>query len=215
MIRTVNDCLRVGHEGTDSTAQGSSPNKKEKDKEKNGKSRKKIDRLSSTAEGETTTIEGIKHVFASGLNSDVRVGFSMLNVTGNPLRYLQSWGDDSNCDKRQTVEYLQHNEKGLLNFIASNTVIRNNQIVEESFSDQSKSYRETSSVGRNRRGTGHRVTLQVAGYKWTSSVQADTLGIKFIDLESVTGTLNAINLYDRLWRIKNALKLVCEVGPHK
>lgn len=227
MIRTVNDMLRVGQETggvksssatTGTGARGSSSSRRERTP---GKPQ---DRPSSSKEA--TTIDGIKHVFASKIHSDVRVGFSMLNVTGNPLRYLQSWGDDSSqrgqeqaCDKeqKQTVEYLQHNEKGLLNFIASNTVIRNNQVVEESFSDQSRSNRAapSSSGGRSKLlGMGHRVTLQIAGYKWTSSVQADTLGIKFIDLDSVMGTLNAIKLYERSWQIKNALKLVCEVRPH-
>lgn len=213
MIRTVNDCLRVGQEGADTVGHGSATDSKEDEGSELKKSKRELNRLSSDLGKEATTIDGIQHVFASQLQPEMRVGFSMLNVTGNPLRYLQSWGGES--DKRQTVEYLQHNEKGLLNFIASNTVIRNNQIVEESFSDQSKSCRKsTASIGRNKRGIGHRVTLQIAGYRWTSSVQADTLGIKFIDLESVMGTLNAINLYERLWKIKNALKLVCEVRPH-
>lgn len=212
MIRTVNDCLRVGEDQVGDKKE----NGNEKGKVSDSNPKRNYERMSSHLEKEATTIDEIKHVFASELKSDVRVGFSMLNVTGNPLRYLQSWGDDGHSDKRQTVEYLQHNEKGLLNFIASNTVLRNNQIVEESFSDQSKtSKKAASSINRkNKRGIGHRVTLQIAGYKWTSSVQADTLGIKFIDLESVVGTLNAINLYERLWKIKNALKLVCEVRPH-
>ena len=215
MIRTVNDCMRVGHESMEKTAPQSTASKTESKNKK--KPKRSLERASSHMEKEATTIDGIKHVFASQLKSDVRVGFSMLNVTGNPLRYLQSWGAsaDGQSDKIQTIEYLQDNEKGLLNFIASNTVIRNNQVVEESFADQSKSRRKSSTFSRNRRkGIGHRVTLQIAGYKWTSSVQADTLGIKFIDLESVMGTLNAIKLYEKMWMIKNALKLVCEVRPH-
>ena len=210
MIRTFNDCFRVDHESKEKERQVSQRNNFLSDKETELAS---TGRLSWNRDMDTTTIDGIKHVFAPQLKPGVRVGFSILNVTGNPLRYLQSWGDDSMNEKRQTVEYLQHNETGLLNFIASNTVIRNNQVVEEPFSGQSKSNKKTVSRNRHQR-IGHRVTLQVAGYKWTSSVQADALGIKFIDLDSVMGTLNALNLYDSKWQIKNALKLVCEVRPH-
>ena len=51
--------------------------------------------------------------------------------TGQSLRYLQTLEDG-----RKTVQYLNHHERGILNFLASTTIIRNNEIVEEAFDIQ-------------------------------------------------------------------------------
>jgi hypothetical protein len=39
-------------------------------------------------------------------------------------------------DGKKTVQYLNSGERGILNFLASTTTIRNNQIVEEAFEVQ-------------------------------------------------------------------------------
>ena len=57
----------------------------------------------------------------------------------------------------------------------------------------------------------------MAGYNWLPHVQADELGVKYIDLEAVYGRLNAYKLLpnnsDR-WKVANALKIVSEVIPN-
>ena len=153
-------------------------------------------------------VRTIEHVQSIPLHPEAKVGFSILNMTGYPIRYLQIWEDGN----RMTCDYLQHGERGLLNFIASNTLIRDNDIVEESFSLQTMST-SNSQASVLRQSLGHQVALQIAGYKWLRSVQADALGIRFEELEAVLGMLNLSKTFPK-WQVKNALKLVTEVRSH-
>jgi hypothetical protein len=149
----------------------------------------------------------IEHHATQPLLREARVGFSILNLTGHPIRYLQHW----DYRRKQTIEYLEDNERGLLNFIASNTVIRDNHIVEESFEDLKNSKMNSTSTLS---GAGHQVALQIAGFKWLRGVQADALGITFEDITSITGVINVQQVYKNDWKIQNALKLVAKVKPY-
>lgn len=137
----------------------------------------------------------------------MRVGFSIHNLTGQPVRYLQQWEGGV-----KTVQYLNNGERGLLNFVASTTLIRNNLIVEETFNVQME--KNADSRSRNKKKiVGNRVALQVSGYRWLRGVQADELGFRFEHLEAVLGRKTAGNIYsDQM--IVNSLKLVTEVIPH-
>lgn len=154
----------------------------------------------------TSTVDDIEHIETTPLDLSARVGFSILNLTGYPIRYLQTWEDGN----RVTVQYLQDNERGLLNFIASKTIIRDNEIIEESFSSQSF----LDSKSTMNRHVGHLVTLQVAGYRWLQGIQADSLGIRFEDLNAVIGRMDLITYHSKWKLISNSLKLVTEVKPH-
>jgi hypothetical protein len=182
------------------------------------------------------------HVPTPSLSHNARVGFSILNLTGQPLRYVQYFSSS----RATMVHYLEHNQRGLLNFVASKTSIRNNQVVEEQFghfkqeSLQRLGQKALQNTARRSKEVGHHIAVQVGGYKWLSSLQADALGIHFKDLTAVLGSLNAPTTAndayrkrhmgsstvtseeaDRFpsdaltdWRTKNALKLVAEVRPH-
>lgn len=156
--------------------------------------------------------EIVDHVATVPLHPLAKVGFSVLNLTGYPIRYLQVWEEGH----RVTCQYLQHEQRGLLNFIASNTLIRDNEVVEESFShvkNLSHSATSPSSTATLlKQSLGHQVALQIAGYQWLRAVQADTLGIRFEDLHAVIGMLNLSKIFPK-WQIQNALKLVAEVRP--
>ena len=147
---------------------------------------------------------GMGHHAGQHLADEVRVGFSLYNVTGLPLRYLQEW------EGKYTVQYLNDKERGLLNFIASKTVICNKEVVESAFSVQREQGFERNRV--RRLGSGHRVSLQVCGYNWIWEVNADTLGPKFRDLDAVIGRVSPRSVKDD-WRLQHALKLVTEVTP--
>jgi hypothetical protein len=56
---------------------------------------------------------------------------------------------------------------------------------------------------------GHRVSIQVSGFRWLWSIPADFLGLHFYELPAVLGTLNLAGLSD--WRLRNALQLAAEV----
>lgn len=147
----------------------------------------------------------IEHVLTQPLDLSARVGFSILNLTGQPMRYLQVWEDGT----KRTIQYLNNGERGLLNFIASVTKLRNNHVVEESFSEQA--LRRTASARSNtERNVGHHVSLQISGYKWLRHVQADTLGVKFENISAVLGLVDLKRVYHD-WKIQHALKLVAEV----
>jgi hypothetical protein len=161
-------------------------------------------------------LSGIQHLATQPLSKDARVGFSVMNLTGYPIRYLQLW----EAGHRQTVQYLQDGQRGLLNFIASNTLIRDNQVVEEAFHQLSGGNSVAASSSGNKSSSkkgltvGHKVSLQVAGYHWLEKIQADTLGVRYVDLVSVIGRLNPTALHASSQLAKNALKLVTEVIPH-
>ena len=163
--------------------------------------------------GSTSSAKGpmlpreLDHIPSNPLSPTIRVGFSIQNLTGQPVRYLQQWDGG-----RRTVQYLNHNERGLLNFVASKTLIRNGQVVEETFNVQMERNAEDSRSRNRRKAVGNRVALQVAGYRWLHAVQADELGVRYEDLFSVLGRVQASVKY-KDWKVANALKLMVEVTP--
>jgi hypothetical protein len=163
---------------------------------------------SSSVNTTATAGRRLDHVPSNPLSATFRVGFSIQNLTGQPVRYLQQWEGG-----RRTVQYINNNERGLLNFVASKTLIRNNQIIEETFDVQME--RNADSLGsRNRRkAVGNRVALQVSGYRWLHAVQADELGVHYEELYSVLGRLHVSQVYKN-WKIVNSLKLMVEVMPY-
>ena len=74
------------------------------------------------------------------------------------------------------TQYLDDGQRGLLNFMASSTSVRNNQVV------QTDTYADRTG---QKIITGKRLALQLAGYKWLPGVQADELGMKFESLSAV------------------------------
>ena len=143
-----------------------------------------------------TELQGIKHFKFPPLSDSARVGFSLRNLTGQPVRYLQTWIGEGNL---RTIEYLMHGETGLLNFIASTTKIRNSIIVEEAFGVQQDYHRDValksgSKLRSRARTAGHLLQLQICGYKWLSDVRADALGVSFADLAPLDGCPNVLKL---------------------
>lgn len=153
------------------------------------------------------TSEQIDHRGGSSLDPKVRVGFSILNLTGQPVRYLQRWEGG-----KRSVQYINHGERGLLNFVASQTLIRNSKVVEETFGLQLD--RNCGRDSNQRRIVGNKVALQVSGYRWLHSVQADELGVHFEDLFPVLGRVRASRAFGDLKKIANTLKLMVEVIPY-
>lgn len=143
----------------------------------------------------------VDHVLTLPLSADARVGFSILNLTGYPIRYLQFW-ENGNI---RTLQYLDSGQRGLLNFIASKTLMRDGDIVEVQF----------DALGQinklNKRAVGHFLSLQIAGYKWLRQIQADTLGIKFEDIHPVLGLMDLRKAYPNNVEVQQTVKLVTEV----
>ena len=160
------------------------------------------------AENESPFPFNIEHKRTNILYYSDKVGFSIKNLTGQPMRYLQQWDDGT-----KTIQYLEDKERGLLNFVPCNTIIRNYERVEETFDVQM----DLNNSARSRKKTkvvGNRVSVQVAGYKWLYTVQAEELGITHADLKPVLGRKFLKNIYNRDPKIEKATKLVTEVVPH-
>ena len=147
----------------------------------------------------------ISHLKSSALDPAFRVGFSVYNLTGQGIRYLQIWEGG-----RITIQYLNDKERGLLNFISSMSSIRNGTLVEVPFDVQLEKG-DRKQFRNRKKAVGNRVALQVSGFDWLRSVQADELGMQFYDVMPVLGR----RFEDKNSLIvKNALKLVAEVVPY-
>lgn len=149
----------------------------------------------------------IDHVSTVPLPLKTRVGFSILNLTGYPVRYLQLW-DNGNL---RTIQYLESGERGLLNFIASKTLIRDNDVIEVQFDVQQQNILNSK---YNKKSIGHYVSFQIAGFKWLWHIQADTLGTRFEDIEPVIGMLDLRKTYANNIEVQQTTKLVTEVRQH-
>jgi hypothetical protein len=147
------------------------------------------------------------HLKSPSLHPNLRVGFSLLNLTGQSIRYLQHWEGGV-----RTIEYLADGERGLLNFMPSQTIICNNNIVEKSFDVQidPKDDKRNQNHGKS---LGNKVTLQVCGYQWLRAIQADELGLHYETLMPILGRLNPANAHLQKGT-NDALVLLIEVVPY-
>ena len=157
----------------------------------------------------------IKHVFSAPLKENTKVGFSIENLTGQSLRYLQRWENG-----RKTIQYLEHGQRGLLNFLASTTVLRNNKPHTVQLDDTDT---DTNGRGGEGKSFGKHLALQIAGYKWLPSVSVDKLGVKFQELKPLPGRADVASVYfgteylptgqqGERPAMANALRLIAEVG---
>lgn len=176
------------------------------------------------------------HVLAQILDHDEKVGFSLKNITGQSIRYIQAQSHSYNKE----INYLVDGESGYLNFAASEKVIRNFDVVEEAFNVQ----REITDIKSNtqlkrhaKTRSLHQISMQICGFQWLPFVQADNVCVTFHELKRLkTGDDNhngdgssissgnsgsdsggggghrkSITPVDP--KIRNALKLITEVIP--
>jgi hypothetical protein len=148
----------------------------------------------------------VRHYKSLTLQAHDRTGFSLLNLTGQAVRYLQQWEGG-----RQTVEYLNNGERGPLNFVPSQTLIRNNHIVEEIF-DVQQGRSASARAKMKRKLVGNRVAVQICGFHWLKSIEADELKLQYKSLKPILGRADPSRKY-RDEKVKNVLKLLVEIVP--
>lgn len=149
------------------------------------------------------------HLPSQNLAERMRVGFSILNATGQALRYLVDYGDN-----RKVVRYLNNGERGILNFPATQLIIRNNTVVEEAFDVQKEAATGEKTEKAKRRTFGHMIGLQISGYQWIET-EADVVGARYEELNPVIGRRNPNVIFknqEMSWKRLNALRLVAEVN---
>jgi hypothetical protein len=122
---------------------------------------------------------GIIHEKVSTLQSSDRVAFSLINLTGQTIRYHQFRFDQG---KRKTsIAYLDNSKACALQFPATRTVIRNLKIVEVT-SDVFDHVDDLPDFS-------HYIDIQIPGMKWIERISADVTGKRLLSLEPRSGIL--------------------------
>ena len=161
----------------------------------------------------------LSHNFNNNISHGRKSAFSVVNMLGQPIRYLHGVKRDK---KNITFNYTNHNERGLLDFHPTITYLHNCEVVEVPFDSlRTGDTGDIQVVGKH-----HAISLQVCGYKWLTDesvgdekqdkdnrVQADVFGVQFHTLSSLFDDTRYENLL-RNNTLKNAVKMVSEVSTH-
>ncbi len=150
----------------------------------------------------------VVHQVPISLQSEDRVAFSFLNLTGQQIRIfrLQASSKFNSKQKGAFVTYLDHSVLTKLQFDATISVAKNLSMVEVPYpglpnSPQRKMFLEPRK---------HAIDVQIPGFKWIEGIKVDTLGRKFESLIPKSSDLLA--KVERDWRLVNVMKVLVEVG---
>ncbi len=165
----------------------------------------------------------ITHQMCASVPPDTRLAFSLLNSTGQEIRYFQPLENDLT----RHLQYLQTSSRGMLIFGATMTTIRNGKVEEVPFPGQSEVIadgennvtqptigpQEEEEAGESG-GTSasHTFAMQVCGYRWLPCVYADHLGIRAFPLYPLIGRLSVHSLAPAS-HIQMATSLIASVYP--
>jgi len=176
------------------------------------------------------TIQGrrIVHHIPSRLAENDRVAFSLTNHTGERLRIHQSFergGKSAPTTPRTRITYVEDALSAKLEFPATISVVRNLEVIEESF-ERGGSVLATSAHGQRERlatsGTGadglsrihidssHTIDLQIPGFRWLKDMSVDAVGKRFYPVIP-----RSISLREKLeddWRLRNAVHVLADIG---
>ncbi len=150
------------------------------------------------------------------------LAFSLLNSTGQEVRYFQPLENDS----ARCLQYLQNSACGMLIFGPTMTTIRNGKVVEVPFQQQAEVIaegeynitqptigpQEEEKVEFGGTSTSHTFAVQVCGYRWLPCVSADHLGIRAFPLYPLIGRLSVHSLALEQ-HVRMATSLIASVYP--
>ncbi len=164
----------------------------------------------------------ITHQTCASLPPDTRLAFSLLNSTGQEVRYFQPLENDST----RCLQYLQTSSCGMLIFGATMTTIHNGKVEEVPFPEQSEVIvdgdnnvtqptigpQEEEKAESDGTSASHTFAMQVCGYRWLPCVYADHLGIRAFPLYPLIGRLSVHSLAPAS-HIQMATSLIASVYP--
>ena len=157
-----------------------------------------------------TTCDGIMeidHQIPEPLNSDERISFSLLNLTGQRIHIHQLLRRfESKEDRSSLVTYLQHSEATRLEFQATVSMIQNLRLVEVPFPGLSHSPRDAGIEVT----ASHSVDIQLPGFKWLEGISVDTSGRQFNHIVPRSPIVQSKVSND--WRLGNTMKALTEVS---
>ena len=167
------------------------------------------------------TVQGrrIMHHIPSPLAENDRVAFSLTNRTGERLRIHQSLGGSTTSDQndvttnpRTRITYIEDALSAKLEFPATISVVRNLQVMEESFENDGG----MSAASNKRDGSrihidaSHTIDVQIPGFKWLRGMSVDAVGKRFYPLVP-----RSIDIREKLeddWRLRNAVHVLADIG---
>ena len=180
------------------------------------------------------TVQGrrIMHHIPSPLAENDRVAFSLTNRTGERLRIHQSLGGSTASDQfvptspRTRITYVEDALSAKLEFPATISVVRNLQVIEESFENDGAMTAASTKRGQHRRlgsgGTGtdggsrihidasHIIDVQIPGFRWLKGMSVDAVGKRFYPLVP-----RSVDIREKLeddWRLRNAVHVLADIG---
>ncbi len=162
----------------------------------------------------------ITHQFCD--SSPPNLAFSLLNSTGQEVRYFQPLENDST----RCLQYLQNSTYGMLIFGPTMTTIRNGKVEEVPFQEQAEVIadgennitqptigpQEEEKVEFGGTSASHTFAVEVCGYRWLPCVSADHLGIRAFPLYPLIGRLSVHSLALEP-HVQMATSLIASVYP--
>jgi hypothetical protein len=140
----------------------------------------------------------------AGMSKGARAAYSIVNNTGRPIRFIHRILDDSSTQRAQRNVRLKKLETGKmssLNFVATQSHIRNNRITQEPF-------RKSSDKDLPKDDLEKTVTVQAKDFDWIKNVSSHELGVCY---HSASKALMRKNFVANHPDLSNALQLVSDV----
>lgn len=151
----------------------------------------------------------IVHQQQRPLSSEDRVAFSLVNMTGQRIRFHQRGGGNAEDEESHLVHltYLDHCDRCQLKFDPVETVVCNLKVVERPFAHSN----DSRLFNGGEKGPGHTVSFQVPGFRMCPHVPVDKLGRQYQPLTPQSSNVN-MKINDD-WKLRNALNVQVEVAP--
>ncbi len=141
--------------------------------------------FSQTVKENLTSVNGealtVMHEKMPTLSSEELVAYSLINLTGERLRFHQQNRPKSNL----VIGYLDNLNVTALSFPATKSVFRNLKVVE--VSSEGTDDGEVKSGGKI--DSSHYIDVQVPGMFWSRSISVDNPGKRFVNLSPRSGTI--------------------------
>lgn len=144
----------------------------------------------------------VHHEKVQTISSKDHVAFSLMNLSGNRLRFHQ------HTKKKDylSVRYLDHLGITTLSFPPTRSVIRNLNVVEI----PSDCAEDDNFLKKNIIDSSHFVDIQIPGMDWFHAICIDKIGKRFVNLKPRSNLVKQKLIRD--WRLANVFCLLTEVS---
>ena len=132
--------------------------------------------LEEEVHGVSGKVLRVSHQVSSPLQKSDRLAFSLFNLTGERIRIHRPFDmTRSNSLMAASLTYLNHLDAVQLHFPATFSAVKNLDVCEVSFEDDSATFPTHNDTRRT-------VDVQLPGFRWVKGISVDTTGKQFKDL---------------------------------